>query len=117
MTRITNVDQVMLLLQSRLQSKKKADKKHEEGNRVEKKELHQPPLSRVKNIAKDGGLSDDDIHQALVRGLLTEEFGASIANDPAFQSIIEDVMGVVRKDERSKKLLQQAMRQLQNNAM
>jgi len=116
MTRITNVDQVMLLLQSRLQSKKKTDKKHGEGNRVEKKELHQPPLSRVKNIVKDGVLSEEDIHKALVRGLLTQEFGSSIANDPAFHRIIEDVMGVIRKDESSKKLLQQAMRQLQNKA-
>ena len=114
MTRITNADQVMLLLQSQIQSKKKADKKGTKRTRLEKKEVHQPPLSRVKSLAQDEALSEGEIHRALVSGLLTEEFGASIANDPGFQTIIEDVMRVINKDENSKKLMQRALEQLQN---
>lgn len=111
MTRITNVNQVMLLLQSQLQSKKKAGKKRPHGS-VAKKEVQQSPLSLVKSVIQEEDLPEKDIHRALIRGLLTEEFGASVANDPAFHSIIEDVLEMIHNDENSKRILHQAMNQL-----
>lgn len=111
MTRITNADQVILLLQAQLQARKKIDKKKmaaAEGV----KDLKQPPLVRVKSIAGDEGLAEEEVHRALIGGVLTEEFGPAIANDPAFQRVIDNVMSAISGDARGNEMLKKAVAQL-----
>lgn len=113
MARITNVDQVILLLQTQLQGKKKVDKKRP-SNVAPVQEVQQRPLARVKSIAEEPDLSDEDVHRALIGGLLTEEFGPAIANDPDFQHIIDKVMTTINSDSSGKNLLSSAVTQLKN---
>ena len=112
MTRITNSDQVLLLLQARLQSKKAGSKKTDSSARPQKTQGRKDAISRVRNIAQDPALSDDAIHKALIRGLLTQEFGPQIANDAGFQKVIDDVVGVLKADEAGADLLKAAAGQL-----
>ena len=110
MTRITNVDQVILLLQSQLKRMNKADKKR--GPVTQKQEVQNRPLARVQSMAKKNALSQEEIQRALISGILTEKFGASVSNDPAFQTVIDNVTAALQNDEESQQLLGQAVNQL-----
>lgn len=116
MTRITNVDQVLLLLQARLQrletSKSKKASPVEATTPSEKKD----PLIRLRSIASDKALSQEDVRRALIGSILSTEFGAELSNDAGFQQVIDDVVAIMSRDERSKRILDDAIRQLVDKA-
>lgn len=112
MTRITNTDQVILLLKNQLQKMDKTGKKKIGKSSVSKKATEKTPLSRVSAMNNDSGLSNEEVHRALIGGILTEEFGTGFANDPAFQKLIDDVLNAITHDTKGKDLLGSAMAQL-----
>lgn len=112
MTRITNSDQVILLLQNQLKRMDKPQRKRTLTEPSDKVEIRQNPLARVQSIAKEEDLTEEDIHRSLIRGLLTEEFGIEVANDPAFQKVIDDVLKVFQQDDAGADLLKKATQQL-----
>lgn len=112
MTRITNTDQVILLLRNQLQRMDKTGKKKVTKPGVKKKEVERTPLRRVSAMNNEDGLSNEEIHRALISGILTEEFGTGFANDPAFQRLIDDVLNAINHSENGKNLLGGAMSQL-----
>jgi hypothetical protein len=52
------------------------------------------------------------MERALISGLLTEEFGPELANETRFQQVIDEVTEALRRDERGRELLTEAMAQL-----
>lgn len=112
MTRITNTDQVILLLRNQLQKMDKTGKKKVSRANVKKDDAELTPLRRVSAMNNDEGLSNNEIHRALIGGILTEEFGTGFTNDPAFQKLIDDVLNVISSDAKGKDLLGSAMAQL-----
>ncbi|WP_371395844.1 hypothetical protein [Fretibacter rubidus] len=115
MTRITSTDQVMLLIQAQLQKKKKTEKKKTTGPSVSKKEAKPRPLSRFRSMLDQDALPENEVHRALITGVLTEKFGASLANDPSFQGVIDNVLKVISDDSDGKALLEKAMSELQED--
>lgn len=110
MTRITNADQVLLLLRAHLERTERQRRKDvSAGARAE---TRQGPLERVHNMAGLENLSERDISRALISGLLTEEFGVEVASEPLFQEIVDGVLRIVDADEKSRALLQKALTQL-----
>lgn len=111
MTRITNADQVLLLLRGHLQRAQRQRKKDGPGA-PERKQIRQGPLDRVQQLAGAEKLTDAGISRALIAGLLAEEFGAAVANDPSFQQMIDDVRQIIDNDESGRELLKNAVSQL-----
>ena len=95
-----------------IKGRSRAFVKTDSSARQQKTQGRKDAISRVRDIAQDPGLSDDAIHKALIRGLLTQEFGPQIANDAGFQKVIDDVVGVLKADEAGANLLKAAAGQL-----
>lgn len=110
MTRITNADQVLLLLQSHLQRAQRGERRTvSPSSRVS---TQQTPLERVQTLARQDDLPDSEIGRALIRGLLLHEFGSGVANDAKFQGMIDELLATIRRDEAMSRLLDSAVRQL-----
>lgn len=115
MSRITNTDQIMLQLQAQLQKKKKFEKKQTVRAAAEEKERKSSPIKRFKSMLDSDSIPETEVHRAFVAGLLTEEFGAKMSNDPAFQNVIDRVLNSLVDNPAGKKLLSEAVGQLKSS--
>lgn len=114
MTRITNSDQVMLLLRAQLDRLKRTNTPQRTPKAHSAKKPQKSPLERIQEIAGEKELSQEALHRALIAGLLTEEFGPQISNDPGFQAIIDKVTGALRGDENARALLDGAVNEIKS---
>lgn len=53
------------------------------------------PVERLRAMAGFDALGDDERRRAVVHGLLTEELGEAVANDPAFAAVLDEVLRIV----------------------
>ena len=72
MTRITNTEQVLILLRAHLERAQRFGK-------ARAREGKAGPVRRVQQLAGVDGVSETDLTRALIAGLLTEEFGVEFA--------------------------------------
>jgi hypothetical protein len=112
MTRIGNSDQILRLLREQL---KRADKtsgarKKDAAGRTDA--LRERPLDRVRQLTGAETLSDQDVRRAIVRGLLTEQFGDAITNDPAFLTVAADVARMIDATPEGRGLIDRALASL-----
>ena len=70
------------------------------------------PLDRLRALTGRDALSDDDLKRALVRGLLVQQLGEGIGNDPAFERVAGDVLRILGESDDARDLLERAVRQL-----
>lgn len=112
MPRIGNVDQVLLLLREQLQrtGKRSATDRKSASGRADK--VAARPLDRVRAIATLDSLNEDEVRRAMVRGILTEEFGESVGNDAAFHEIVERVVRIIGETAGGPELIDRAIAQL-----
>ncbi len=108
MTRITNADQVLVLLRAHLERADKTRRANRPGTPARKRSA----LQRVTEIASDSQASEDDIRRALVASILVEEFGAGLAGDVRFQDVVTNVLKMISEDGASSQLIDGALRQL-----
>jgi len=109
MTRIGNVDQVLLLLREQLQ---RAGKERQAARKSRAGPAAPRPLDRVRALAAMDSLNDDELRRAVVRGILTEEFGEGVGNDAALQAIIDDVVRIIGETPGGPDLIGRAVAQL-----
>lgn len=112
MTRIGNVDQILLLLREQLQrtDKRRGAQPKSASTRAEAAAAR--PLERARALAALESLSDEEKRKAVVRGLLTEEFGEAVGNDAALQSIVDDVVRIIGETPGGPELIDRAFAQL-----
>jgi|CXWL01.1.fsa_nt_gi hypothetical protein len=108
MTRITNADQVLILLRAHLE---RADKTRRTARSTAVR-AKRSALERVSEIAVDRQASEDDIRRALISGILTEEFGAELASDARFQDVVTNVLKMISEDSASSQVIDGALKQL-----
>lgn len=111
MTRITSSDQVLILLREQLQRLGRG-----KTGRGERAGAAAPPtpgaVSRLKGLAGQGGVGEEELRRSLVRAVLTEELGERLANEPALQAVVDDVFRIVSASEEGRALLERALDQL-----
>lgn len=107
MTRIGNTDHVMLLLQDQLERLRKT--RGGRSGQVAAPGATPVPLDRVRALAGRDGLSDGDMKRALVRGLLVQQLGEAIGNDPALAAITADVARMIGESDEGRVLLERAL--------
>lgn len=110
MTRISNADQVLLLLQEQIARLPK--NKGTVGGARPARSGTPEPMARLRSLAACDGLSDDDLKRALVRGLLVQQLGDAIGNDPAFEAVAGDVLRIIGETADGRDLIERALRQL-----
>lgn len=114
MTRINQVDQALLLLREQLQ--RMAKSRGREARRASGKDRTTPsPMARLAGLASLDDLPEDQFRRTLVRALLTEELGDALANEPAFQPVIEDVFRILGESEEGQSLMVEAAQQIQQS--
>src|SRR5262249_40038923 len=109
MMRITNADQVLMLLRVHLQ---RTEKTRRGKTAPSRKPASKSALQRVQALASEEALSPEDLERALIAGIFTEEFGSAAANDPKFQTMVDDVLAMIRKDQAAAALLKNAVGRL-----
>ncbi|WP_034158865.1 hypothetical protein [Sphingomonas sp. ERG5] len=111
MTRINPTDQVLLLLQEQLNRLGK-DRTVQRGQPAPVQSGTPEPMARLRALAGREGITDEDMKRALVRGLIVQQLGEAIGNDPAFEAIASDVARIIEESPAGRDLLDRAMRQL-----
>lgn len=108
MTRITNADQVLLLLRGHLQRAERSQRKRASQKPDRRENVKRTPMERMQSIARTEALQEHEIHQALIHSILTEEFGSAAANDPKFQLMVDEVLRMIREEPKTRALLTKA---------
>lgn len=117
MTRITNVDQVLMLLRQQLQQSSRTSRNARTGQtRSSSASRRQSSVDRLSTIAGLDTVSEDDVGRALIRAMLTDEFGEEVATDPRFQQIINEVHRIITTDPEARRHLDASLQQLRRAA-
>ncbi|MEO9130637.1 MAG: hypothetical protein ABI240_05455 [Sphingomonas sp.] len=111
MTRVSNADHVLLLLQEQLSRLGKEKSARCTLVRAACKGTPEP-VTRLRALAGREGISEDDMKRALVRSVLVQQLGEAIGTDPAFEAIASDVMRIIGESDAGRDLLDKAMVQL-----
>lgn len=109
MTRINGADAVLALVQEQLH---RLGKDRAQARSPNAKAGATTPLDRLRALAGRDGLSDDDVKRALVRGLLVQQLGESVGNDPAFEHVAGDVLRILGDSDDGRALLDRALQEL-----
>lgn len=112
MTRISASDHIIILLRQKLEraaALKKGGKSQKSGELAGKDGSN---IHRVRALAQMEALGDEDIDRSLVQGLLLEEFGEALVNDPKFQQLVSRIVDLLANDDAGKALLGAARRDL-----
>ena len=112
MTRIGNVDQVLLLLREQLERSGRGRNAERSASTARSTAATAPPLERARALAALDGLPEEEVRRAVVRGLLLDAFGESMSNDPAFQSVIDNVLRIIADMPGGSELVDRAVAQL-----
>jgi hypothetical protein len=112
LTRITQTDQILLLLQATLAKAQKTARSARPGDTAALRQTEVSGLNRLRALAGVESLSDDDIEQALVSAILADAFGPGAANDAGFQQTVRDVTALIRQHPKASALLNQAMNEV-----
>ena len=112
MTRIGNVDQILLLLREQLQraGETRVQTRRSQADAGDRTEPR--PLDRARTLASLDAIDPDERRRLIVRTLLLEEFGEKAGTDPAFASLVDRVMAMVRDIPEGGELIDRAVRQL-----
>jgi hypothetical protein len=109
MTRISNSDQVLVLLREQL---RKLGRTGREGasRTGEVRGSTARPIARLQALGPPE--EGEEFRRTLVRAILTEEMGEAMANDPAFLAVVDDVYRMISASPEGQALIDRAGRQL-----
>lgn len=112
MTRIGNVDQILLLLREQLQRTGEARVRARRAQAEAGDRAEQRPLDRARTLASLDAIDPEERRRLIVRTLLLEEFGEKAGADSAFASLVDRVLAMVRDIPDGGDLIDLAVRQL-----
>lgn len=111
MTRIDNVDRILLLMRAQLErlDKKKYSERSVRPGRQSSRDGH---IDRLKAIAASQDASVDSIGRAFVHCILSDAFGAETAQAADFTHLGDRVYHIIKSDDASRELLQRVLQGL-----
>ena len=114
MTRISQADQVLLLLRERLQRMDRS-RAGRSGGAGGPRGATPKPLARLQAMPALDRLTEEEFRRTLVRAVLAEELGDGIASDPAFQALTDDIFRIIAESEEGKALIDRAAGELRGD--
>lgn len=100
---ISNVDRLVLLLRQRLTERTRAQRAA--GPKAGKATAKEP--FSVQGLAAVEGIDDRQLRRSLVQGILSEQFGQQMVNEPKFQQVVDRVADALAGDPDGDALLTQ----------
>jgi hypothetical protein len=114
MTRISSSDHIMILLRQKLERAAEL-KKGQKARAVGGTARDDPSnIQRIRALAQLDTLSDEDVERSMIQGLLVEELGEALVNDPKFQQLVSRITEMLTHDEAGKALLAAARQELKD---
>ena len=111
MTRINTSEQVLLLLREQLQRLDRS-RGARTGRTGRAAKATPRPMARLQALAALDQVGEQEFKRTLVRALLSEKVGEGIANDPAFQAVIDDVFRIINDSAEGRGLMDRAAQRL-----
>ncbi|MGC1468448.1 MAG: hypothetical protein WA793_03630 [Sphingorhabdus sp.] len=102
----------MLLLQQQLQRVTSRKETRRAGKVDSNRSSQLTTIGRLKALAQLKELSNEEFERTLIQGLLIDEFGEAIVNDPRFQKMVDKVLAIISSDLKTRQLLLGAKREL-----
>lgn len=109
MTRINNVDHVLLLLRERLQRLDGKSKSRTEGAASTARPDAGTPRSLSDALDRIRALDPDEAGRSLVMAVLTERLGEEMVNDASFQIVVAKVNDILAVDPQLSDLLRSSV--------
>lgn len=114
MTRISSSDHIMVLLRQKLERAAEL-KKGQKTKSVDGPARDDPSgIQRIRALAQIETLSDEDVERSIIQGLLVEELGEALVNDPKFQQMVSRITEMLANDEAARSLLTAARHELKD---
>lgn len=115
MTRISNSDQIILLLRSHLERRVRNKKVEVNRSAAARKATAEPnAVMRAREILADTEIDEQKFAEVVIASLLQDEFGPRFASDPQFSAMVKDVSRTILEMPAGKELMSQAIGQLLN---
>lgn len=112
MTRIGNVDRILLLLREQLQRAGEGRPQPRASHTGSAGQTEQRPLDRARTLASLSAVDPDQRRRLVVRTLLLEEFGEKAGADPAFAALVDRVFAMIEDVPGADGLIDRAIVQL-----
>ena len=103
MTEINKAAQVLMLLRGHLERAAKA-----RGAAPARGAATRTPADRLQRLA-EAGASEADLERVMIWGMLEDQFGASLASEPKFQLVVDEVLRLLRDDDETRALMRRAL--------
>lgn len=100
---ISNVDRLVLLLRQRIEERDKTRAPAKARGRVPAKSAG--GVAAAQALAAIDDVDDRQLRRALIQGLLRDQFGEPMLNEPRFQQMVDRVVGAIDADEAGRSLL------------
>lgn len=112
MVRITNSDQIALILQARLKrlGRKTADRKPSNVQTTDQASLSQANAAATAQLPDD--LDEAALGRLLIRQFLEDEFGKDFSRDSRSEQMIDRIMQQINADADAKSLFSEALESL-----
>ena len=108
MTRISGADQVLALLRARLERMQRRRGNAKPGVR----DARPAGIERLRQIVSAADAAGEEVEHALLRGILMEEFGGALSNEPKLHDLVAEVRAILQRDEAANTLLKRAAHDL-----
>lgn len=112
---ISNVDRLVLLLRQRLQDRDRL----RAGRPAERRPTQKSDpnaLTAAQALAAAEDIDERQLRRALIQGLLADQFGERMLNEPRFQQVVDRVTAAIEADEGGRALLERISGELRGNA-
>lgn len=112
MTRVGNVDQLVLLLRERLLERAKAGASSKTA--AQRTASREP--SAIQAMAALEGIDDGTLRRAFIQDVLAEHFGRHLINDANFQQVVDRVTSALSADPAASAMFEQITAALRQQA-
>lgn len=111
MTRVGQVDQILLLLREQLQ-RSEARQSGRAAPPQRRAQLSASPLERARGLAALSGLAPEERRRAVLQALLAERLGERLGNDPGFVRLVDQVLAMISAEPEGLALIDRAVAEL-----
>jgi phage terminase large subunit-like protein len=105
MQRITPTDRLIETVRRRLAARASTLRQSQPAGRA-------GGLQRAGAVARTGGISGRALTRAVVEGVLVDEFGEALVNEPRFQQVVERVTDALSGDADAESITERALDKL-----
>jgi hypothetical protein len=108
---VSNVDRLVLLLRQRLQERDRTRGPARKAD-ARAREASGGGVAAARALAALEDVDERQLRRALIQGLLSDQLGRQVLNEPRFQQVVDRVVTAIEGDEGGRALLDRISREM-----